>query len=510
MTLRFNSFHFLLWPSPAVFHFALCPSLFPISPFTCWLIFVLAELTLSRLLASFVTSTFNENLSLSLSLSSSLPLSLPLKVIAVLLKIPLLSFQVGTSDTCNVNLMESDKSKENLLSETIYKCNITPNAFEKRFERLFESISHINNFNWSLNYFHPFVDQLNQLGSKNICQGRYSSLTILHLVSALGFIDLLKLLLNYTKCHRESLLVKGQLNTRSVDGQNCIPLMWSCARGHVDCSLVLAHLDPETVNLCNKEHLTPLELAIGNGHEQLARELFKLKVTQVAVRISLGEKCKETLQLPLVDGRRRRKNASLRGNSMDGKVYCTCSCFCRNNNNSSSNNKSVDDINCSSGKSGANNITSDAHGCTCDCCCISTCPPPCTLTGDGRRSTRRRRTRSNRTSSTSDATGDADATLTGTCTASATTAGKEVQVNANKCTNHTASEAIVFHATQHQQSNCNGLHTGYCQVAADSVTDSVSEDSSLSLSRSLSNILLFFSFHSFRLLQRLPLVSGKK
>ncbi|XP_064599533.1 LOW QUALITY PROTEIN: calmodulin-binding transcription activator 2-like [Liolophura sinensis] len=100
--------------------------------------------------------------------------------------------------------------------------------------------------------------------------------TLLHLAAALGYHKLIDQLIKW-RSESGSAVLSAEVDAQDLDNFSATPLMWACARGHVDCALFLYHWSSEAVKLCNKAGQSASDVARENGHLHLADLLDSLE-----------------------------------------------------------------------------------------------------------------------------------------------------------------------------------------------------------------------------------------
>ena len=94
-------------------------------------------------------------------------------------------------------------------------------------------------------------------------------LTMLHLAAALGMPRLIDMM-------RSSVSQLGgmsDVNPASLDDEHCSPLTWACARGNLECTLILHNWCHEMLHARNRLGLTPAMIAKQRGHILLVETL---------------------------------------------------------------------------------------------------------------------------------------------------------------------------------------------------------------------------------------------
>ena len=101
------------------------------------------------------------------------------------------------------------------------------------------------------------------------------TMTVLHLASALGYIKLIQLLMNWVESNPNK-IIQVEASSTSRDQFSLIPIMWSSAKGHFNTTCVLHQWDESTIETKDLCGCTALALATENGHESLVEYLGRL------------------------------------------------------------------------------------------------------------------------------------------------------------------------------------------------------------------------------------------
>ncbi|XP_048258670.1 calmodulin-binding transcription activator 2-like [Haliotis rufescens] len=104
----------------------------------------------------------------------------------------------------------------------------------------------------------------------------HGGLTLLHLAAALGYAKLISSLVRW-RSDISNLVLEYEVDAHSVDNHACTPLMWACARGNIDASLTLYHINTGPLSICNKDGRLPLTVARSKGHHNLANQIEQLE-----------------------------------------------------------------------------------------------------------------------------------------------------------------------------------------------------------------------------------------
>lgn len=117
----------------------------------------------------------------------------------------------------------------------------------------------------------------------------YKGMTLLHLASALGYSKLVCTMLGW-RADNPSVILETEIDALSQDNLGYTPLvneylvfvsfdfevaidkissssqMWSCARGHQETATILYKWNYDALNIKNRSHQTPVEVAKMNGY----------------------------------------------------------------------------------------------------------------------------------------------------------------------------------------------------------------------------------------------------
>ncbi len=92
---------------------------------------------------------------------------------------------------------------------------------------------------------------------------------MLHLAAALGMPRLIDIM-------RSCVSQFGglsDLNPATLDDEHCSPLSWACARGNLECALILHNWCQEMLTARNRQGMTPAMIARQRGHVLLVETL---------------------------------------------------------------------------------------------------------------------------------------------------------------------------------------------------------------------------------------------
>jgi len=101
------------------------------------------------------------------------------------------------------------------------------------------------------------------------------TMTVLHLSSALGYIKLIQLLMNWVESNPNK-IIQAEACPTCLDQFSLIPIMWSSAKGHFNTTCVLHQWSEPTIEEKDACGCTALSLATENGHESLVEYLGRL------------------------------------------------------------------------------------------------------------------------------------------------------------------------------------------------------------------------------------------
>ena len=101
------------------------------------------------------------------------------------------------------------------------------------------------------------------------------TMTVLHLASALGYIKLIQLLMNWVESNPNK-IIQVEASPTSQDQFSLIPIMWSSAKGYFNTTCVLHQWAESTIETKDACGCTALALATENGHESLVEYLGRL------------------------------------------------------------------------------------------------------------------------------------------------------------------------------------------------------------------------------------------
>eukprot|EP00111_Clytia_hemisphaerica_P007587 TCONS_00022053-protein len=101
------------------------------------------------------------------------------------------------------------------------------------------------------------------------------TMTVLHLASALGYLKLIQLLMNWVESNPNK-IIQVEACPTCVDQFSLVPIMWASAKGHFTTTCVLHQWAESTIELKDACGCTSLSLAMESGHESLVEYLGRL------------------------------------------------------------------------------------------------------------------------------------------------------------------------------------------------------------------------------------------
>lgn len=104
----------------------------------------------------------------------------------------------------------------------------------------------------------------------------HKRMTLLHLASALGYSRLVCTMLTW-RADNSCMILEAEVDALSQDEEGYTPLMWACARGHLETAAILYRYNHNALNVKNRRQEGPIELAKINGHQGVVLELEKLE-----------------------------------------------------------------------------------------------------------------------------------------------------------------------------------------------------------------------------------------
>uniref|UniRef100_A0A336LJG5 CSON009145 protein n=1 Tax=Culicoides sonorensis TaxID=179676 RepID=A0A336LJG5_CULSO len=104
----------------------------------------------------------------------------------------------------------------------------------------------------------------------------HKGMTLLHLAAALGYSRLVCTMLTW-RADNSSMILEAEIDALSQDEDGFTPLMWACAKGHVDVAAILYRYNHNALNVKNNLNQSPVEVAEINKHSNIVQELEKLE-----------------------------------------------------------------------------------------------------------------------------------------------------------------------------------------------------------------------------------------
>lgn len=105
--------------------------------------------------------------------------------------------------------------------------------------------------------------------------GGTMGLSLLHLGAALGHNRLVQAVTRW-RGNNSSWQLDYEVDAHSMDLNTCSPLMWACARGHLETAVTLYNWNKGPLHVFNSEGHLPLMVARRHGHHQLADHLDQI------------------------------------------------------------------------------------------------------------------------------------------------------------------------------------------------------------------------------------------
>lgn len=102
-------------------------------------------------------------------------------------------------------------------------------------------------------------------------------MTLLHFASALGFSKLVCAMLTW-RSENSSVVLESEIDALSQDIEGFTPLMWACAKGHVETAIMLCKWNSNALNVKNNFLQSPIDMARKYGYSALIDEMEKLEV----------------------------------------------------------------------------------------------------------------------------------------------------------------------------------------------------------------------------------------
>lgn len=104
----------------------------------------------------------------------------------------------------------------------------------------------------------------------------HKGMTLLHLAAALGYSRLVCTMLTW-RADNSSMILEAEVDALSQDEDGYTPLMWACAKGHLEVATILYRYNHNALNVKNTQQMRPLDVAKANNHHSIIRELEKLE-----------------------------------------------------------------------------------------------------------------------------------------------------------------------------------------------------------------------------------------
>lgn len=102
----------------------------------------------------------------------------------------------------------------------------------------------------------------------------HRGMTLLHFASALGYSKLVCAMLTW-RSENSSSFLESEIDALSQDIEGYTPLMWACARGHIDTAVVLCRWNGNALTMKNNFHQSPIDVAKKYGFSSLINEIEK-------------------------------------------------------------------------------------------------------------------------------------------------------------------------------------------------------------------------------------------
>lgn len=102
-------------------------------------------------------------------------------------------------------------------------------------------------------------------------------MTLLHFASALGFSKLVCAMLTW-RSENSSVVLESEIDALSQDIEGFTPLMWACAKGHVETAIMLCKWNRNALNVKNNFLQSPIDMAKKFGYTQLISEMERLDI----------------------------------------------------------------------------------------------------------------------------------------------------------------------------------------------------------------------------------------
>lgn len=105
----------------------------------------------------------------------------------------------------------------------------------------------------------------------------YRNMTLLHFASALGFSKLVCAMLTW-RSENSNVVLESEIDALSQDIEGFTPLMWACAKGHIDTAIMLCKWNRNALNVKNNFLQSPIDIAKKFGYTQLTNEMERLEI----------------------------------------------------------------------------------------------------------------------------------------------------------------------------------------------------------------------------------------
>ncbi|XP_077997994.1 calmodulin-binding transcription activator 1-like [Glandiceps talaboti] len=133
-------------------------------------------------------------------------------------------------------------------------------------------------------------------------------MTLLHLAAALGYSQLISQLIQW-RANSPSVVLEIECDPLNIDHFSCTPLMWACALGHCDTTLLLYHWSSQALNIPDSNCRLPVQVAKSRGHVSLADQLELLQRKRLQ-GVSMTAVTKQQLATPTVTVEERTSNST--------------------------------------------------------------------------------------------------------------------------------------------------------------------------------------------------------
>ncbi|CAG9862937.1 unnamed protein product [Phyllotreta striolata] len=129
----------------------------------------------------------------------------------------------------------------------------------------------------------------------------HRGMTLLHLAASLGYSRLVCAMLHW-RAENSSLLLETEVDALSLDEDGYTPLMWACARGHIETAVMLYKWNHNALYMKNNSNQTALDCARANNHVDLVKEIEKLELRRDKANMMLqsNQSSSETALSPTI------------------------------------------------------------------------------------------------------------------------------------------------------------------------------------------------------------------